>query len=375
MAVALLSAQRSKDPSTQVGACIVDHAPAHRRRRVRRLPGRLLRRRAPLGQRGRPARDQVPVRLPRRAERDPQPQQQRPRRLHHLHHAVPVQRVRQGDHPVGHHRGGVPLGQVPRLRRRRGGEDPVPPGRSRHAQVRRAALGPAPGRPRRGMSCRTVSPCACRLGPERPCSLTSGPDATSWPRDRSRTAGGAEAALTRDLRFVAAHRGGPLDLTSHRLLAAWAAECAEHVQPLFDAACPGDDRPRLAVEAARAWSRGEIAAGRRTRGGRGGARGGAGGARGRAARGRPRGRSRGGDRPHGRPLAGGGALRRQSRGAGGAAARRGSGRRWGGAVADRAAAGGGPRARGLGAGAAAGVPMSRLCPRQTRPRRRRRRAR
>ena len=45
------------------------------------------------------------------------------------------------------------------------------------------------------------------------------------------------------------------------MLAAWAAECARHVLPLFEAVCPGADAPRRAVEAARSWSRGEIAAG------------------------------------------------------------------------------------------------------------------
>lgn len=64
--------------------------------------------------------------------------------------------------------------------------------------------------------------------------------------------------MTRDRRFVAAHRGGPLDMTRHRLLASWAADCAEHVLPLFTRSHPDDDRPRLAIEAARAWSRGEI---------------------------------------------------------------------------------------------------------------------
>jgi hypothetical protein len=67
--------------------------------------------------------------------------------------------------------------------------------------------------------------------------------------------------LARDERFVAVHRGGPLELTRHRLLASWAADCAEHVLPLFAHRYPDDDRPRLAIEAARAWSRGEISVG------------------------------------------------------------------------------------------------------------------
>lgn len=64
----------------------------------------------------------------------------------------------------------------------------------------------------------------------------------------------------RDRRFVAAHRGGPLDATTHRLLAAWAADCAERVLPLFEE-CSSDDRPRHAIEIARAWARGEVPVG------------------------------------------------------------------------------------------------------------------
>ena len=44
----------------------------------------------------------------------------------------------------------------------------------------------------------------------------------------------------------------------HRLLAVWAADCAEHVLPYFEQKYPKDDRPRKAIEAARAWTRGEI---------------------------------------------------------------------------------------------------------------------
>ena len=64
--------------------------------------------------------------------------------------------------------------------------------------------------------------------------------------------------MTRDARFVAARRGGTLDKARHRQLAAWAAECAGHVLPLFQTRDQDDDRPRLAIEAARAWSRDEI---------------------------------------------------------------------------------------------------------------------
>jgi hypothetical protein len=62
----------------------------------------------------------------------------------------------------------------------------------------------------------------------------------------------------RDPRFITIRRGGSLTDADHHLLALWAAACAEHVLPLFEAARPGDARPRQAIEAARAWVRGEI---------------------------------------------------------------------------------------------------------------------
>jgi hypothetical protein len=52
-----------------------------------------------------------------------------------------------------------------------------------------------------------------------------------------------------------------LDKQDHRLLALWAADCAEHVLPFFEEHYPEDDRPRKAIEAGRAWARGEIACG------------------------------------------------------------------------------------------------------------------
>lgn len=62
----------------------------------------------------------------------------------------------------------------------------------------------------------------------------------------------------RDPRFVTIRRGGTLTDTDHRLLALWAATCAEHVLHLFEAVQPADLRPRQAIEAARAWTRGEL---------------------------------------------------------------------------------------------------------------------
>jgi hypothetical protein len=62
----------------------------------------------------------------------------------------------------------------------------------------------------------------------------------------------------RDPRFITIRRGGTLEDSTHRLLALWAAECAEHVLPLFEADRPSDPRPRRAIEQARAWTRGEV---------------------------------------------------------------------------------------------------------------------
>lgn len=62
----------------------------------------------------------------------------------------------------------------------------------------------------------------------------------------------------RDPRFVTIRRGGTLTDADHRLLALWAAACAEHALHLFEAARPEDPRPRQAIAAARAWVRGEI---------------------------------------------------------------------------------------------------------------------
>jgi immunity protein 5 of polymorphic toxin system len=61
-----------------------------------------------------------------------------------------------------------------------------------------------------------------------------------------------------DPRLVTVRRGGTLSDADHHLLALWAAECAEHVLPLFSTERPSDDRPRRAIEAARAWARGDL---------------------------------------------------------------------------------------------------------------------
>ncbi len=62
----------------------------------------------------------------------------------------------------------------------------------------------------------------------------------------------------RDPRFITVRRGGALRDDDHRLLAIWAADCAEHVLHNFELARPRDDRPRRAIDLGRAWARGEV---------------------------------------------------------------------------------------------------------------------
>ena len=146
-----------------------------------------------------------------------------------------------------------------------------------------------------------------------------------------------------DPRLVTVRRGGLLSDADHRLLALWAAACAERVLGPVRAGPPRRRPTREALAHVRAWVRGEARmmptrGGRRPRHGRrpGPARcaplrclrGGAGGVRG----------------PCRGPRPGCGRLRRQGR-AGRGAGRHGRGRRArGGAVGAGAAAGGGPRA-------------------------------
>jgi len=64
----------------------------------------------------------------------------------------------------------------------------------------------------------------------------------------------------RDSRFITIRRGGTLTDESHRILALWAAKCAEHVLCFFETECPDDDRPRRAIELGRSWAHGKIKA-------------------------------------------------------------------------------------------------------------------
>jgi len=63
----------------------------------------------------------------------------------------------------------------------------------------------------------------------------------------------------RDPRLITIRRGGSLEDDDHHRLAVWAATCAEHVLHHFERARPDDERPRRAIELARAWARGEVA--------------------------------------------------------------------------------------------------------------------
>lgn len=49
-----------------------------------------------------------------------------------------------------------------------------------------------------------------------------------------------------------------LSESDRRLVAEWAAACAEHVLPMFEAESPNDNRPRAAIARTRAFARGEL---------------------------------------------------------------------------------------------------------------------
>jgi len=49
-----------------------------------------------------------------------------------------------------------------------------------------------------------------------------------------------------------------IEKQKHRTLVLWSIECAGRVLPIFEEKHPQDERPREAVEAAKAWARGEI---------------------------------------------------------------------------------------------------------------------
>ena len=51
-----------------------------------------------------------------------------------------------------------------------------------------------------------------------------------------------------------------LSEADRRIVAAWAADCADRVLGVFEADAPGDDRPRDAIARTRAFARGELSA-------------------------------------------------------------------------------------------------------------------
>src|ERR671938_2055783 len=57
--------------------------------------------------------------------------------------------------------------------------------------------------------------------------------------------------------------GSPQTLSEadRRIVAVWAADCAERVLTLFEAEAPGDSRPREAIARLRAFARGELGVG------------------------------------------------------------------------------------------------------------------
>ncbi len=59
-------------------------------------------------------------------------------------------------------------------------------------------------------------------------------------------------------------RPGTLTLSEddRRVLAVWAADCAERTLSLFEAQAPSDTRPREAIDGLRAFARGELRIGK-----------------------------------------------------------------------------------------------------------------
>ncbi len=64
----------------------------------------------------------------------------------------------------------------------------------------------------------------------------------------------------RDRRFIAKHRGGPLEHADHVILARWAADCAESVLPYYTRA-HSDPRLGEALGILRQWAGGEVKTG------------------------------------------------------------------------------------------------------------------
>jgi hypothetical protein len=63
----------------------------------------------------------------------------------------------------------------------------------------------------------------------------------------------------RDLRFIAKHRGGLLDIQQHRSLIKWSYQCVEHAISILDVRV--DDRLLHALAVAKAWQQGNAKTG------------------------------------------------------------------------------------------------------------------
>jgi hypothetical protein len=63
----------------------------------------------------------------------------------------------------------------------------------------------------------------------------------------------------RDKRFIAEHRGGPLNKGQHQLLMQWACDCAEHVLHLYGEVI--DARLIHALDVAKKWQQGNASVG------------------------------------------------------------------------------------------------------------------
>jgi hypothetical protein len=107
--------------------------------------------------------------------------------------------------------------------------------------------------------CRSRTDIAVVLRLWAPRRVAVGGTATDAPRAERRDDVLVILPEVRDPRLVTVRRGGTLTDEDHRLLALWAAACAEHVLPLFESARPQDRRPRQAIAAVRGWTRGDVA--------------------------------------------------------------------------------------------------------------------
>ena len=107
MGIALLTAMRSKDPNSQVGACIVSPENKILSLGYNGMPIGCSDDEMPWEREGDPLDTKGYVCLPCRAERHPQQRPQQPEGGAGVRDPVPLQRVHQGHHPVRHCRGGV----------------------------------------------------------------------------------------------------------------------------------------------------------------------------------------------------------------------------------------------------------------------------